>query len=151
MAGDFIFQKALESKPAQWLGDPDAPHSFTHIDDFASALITLSESDLAWGQVWHVPTLSDVTARQFASEVARQAGTETKVTVPPKPILRFLGLFNAPLRETFEMEYERNEPFLVDSSKFERTFNRNAIPLRDGIANTLKWYRGNVTGSGEQA
>ena len=78
------------------------------------------------------------------SEIARQVGTEAKVSVPPKFILRIMGLFNPVLRETFEMEYERTEPFLVDSSKFEKRFDVRPIPLKDGVAQTIEWYRENL-------
>jgi len=141
-AGDFIFEKLLAGKPAQWLGDPDVPHAFTHIDDFASAMVALSRSEVGWGRTWHAPTLSGLTARDFVAEAARQIGADAGITVPPNAVLRLLGLFNPALRATFEMEYERTEPFLVDSALFETTFRRTPTSLASGISQTLKWYRG---------
>lgn len=139
-AGDLIFEKLLAGKPAQWLGDPDAPHAFTHIDDFAAAMVTLGTSELAWGRSWHAPTLSNITARAFVAEAARQIGTDAGVAVPPRPLLRLLGLFNPGLRATFEMEYERTESFLVDSSLYEETFGVRPTPLSEGISRTIDWY-----------
>lgn len=143
-AGDYFFKRVLDGKPAQWLGDPDAPHSFTYIDDFAASIVTLAGAPDSWGQVWHAPTLSGISARDMVTEIARQLGTEARVSVPPRLVLRIIGLFNAQLRETFEMEYERTDPFLVDSSKFEQAFNVKPTELSDAVARTIAWHQKNV-------
>lgn len=44
-AGDYVFARALAGKPAQALGNPDAPRTNTFIDDFAAGLVTLAEPD----------------------------------------------------------------------------------------------------------
>ena len=36
--GDRVFARAIAGKPAQVLGNPDAPHTVTHIDDFGRGL-----------------------------------------------------------------------------------------------------------------
>jgi hypothetical protein len=50
------FPPALSGKPARVLGDPDASHTYTFVDDFAEGLFTLATRDEALGQVWHVPS-----------------------------------------------------------------------------------------------
>lgn len=50
------------------------------------------------------------------------------------------GLFIPAARETAEMMYEFEKPFVVDSSKFERTFGLKATPLPEAIAQTVAWY-----------
>jgi nucleoside-diphosphate-sugar epimerase len=52
-----------------------------------------------------------------------------------------LGLFNPALRETIEMLYEFEEPFVVDDSRFEREFGEQATSLREAIQRTVRWYR----------
>jgi hypothetical protein len=52
-----------------------------------------------------------------------------------------MGLFNPPLRETIEMLYEFEEPFVVDHSAFEQAFGMSATPLRRAIGETVSWYR----------
>jgi nucleoside-diphosphate-sugar epimerase len=59
----------------------------------------------------------------------------------PKIVLRAIGLFNPGIRETIEMLYEFEEPFVVDHSKFERAFGEQATPLREAIQSTVRWYR----------
>ena len=39
------------------------------------------------------------------------------------------------------MMYEFEEPFVVDSSKFERAFGVKATPMADAIKATVAWYR----------
>ena len=45
------------------------------------------------------------------------------------------------LRETIEMHYEFEVPFVVDDSDFIRTFGDQATPLREAIQRTVRWYR----------
>jgi hypothetical protein len=40
-----------------------------------------------------------------------------------------------------EMLYEFEEPFVVDHSAFEQTFGVQAMPLREAIRETVRWYR----------
>jgi hypothetical protein len=40
-----------------------------------------------------------------------------------------------------EMLYEFEQPFIVDSSKFERTFGMKATPMRTAIRETVAWYQ----------
>ena len=47
----------------------------------------------------------------------------------PKFMLRALGLVNPMMRELAEMSYEFEEPFVLDTSKFESTFGASATPL----------------------
>ena len=56
-------------------------------------------------------------------------------------MLRLLGLFNADVRELDEMLYEFTQPFVVDGSKFTKTFGIGATPLEEAIAATVAWWR----------
>ena len=57
------------------------------------------------------------------------------------PILRALGLVNPMLRELAEISYEFNEPFVLDTSKYESAFGAAGTPLAVAITATLAWYR----------
>ena len=59
----------------------------------------------------------------------------------PKFMLRALGLVNPMMRELAEMSYEFEEPFVLDTSKFESTFGASATPLATAITTTVDWYR----------
>ena len=45
------------------------------------------------------------------------------------------------MRELAEMAYEFEEPFVLDTSKYEATFGAAGTPLAAAIATTIDWYR----------
>jgi nucleoside-diphosphate-sugar epimerase len=140
-AGEQVFGRAVQGKGAQVAGDPDQPHTYTYAPDIGKGLVVLGEREEALGQAWHLPNPATVTTREFVGMVFEEVGKPARVQAAPKIVLRALGIFNPPLRETIEMLYEFEEPFVVDDSRFERTFGQQATPLREAIQRTVRWYR----------
>lgn len=140
VVGEGVFGAALNGKPAQILGDPDALHTYTFIDDFAKGLITLGAREEALGEAWHIPTAETLTTRQFVETVFAEIGTPAKLSVAPKLGIEFLSLFNPMMREVKEMLYEFESSFVVDHSKYERVFGSNPTPHRESIQQTLRWF-----------
>ena len=56
-------------------------------------------------------------------------------------MMRLAGLFNRQIREAREVLYQFEQPFVMDTSKFERTFGATFTPLREGIRQTLSALR----------
>jgi nucleoside-diphosphate-sugar epimerase len=139
--GDRVFARAIEGKPAQLLGNPDAPHTVTYIEDFARALVTLGEREGAMGQVWHVPNPETVTMRRFVQMVFESAGQPPRLRAAPRWGIALAALFNPTLRAVREQLYQSERPWVVDSSKFERAFGWTATPLQDAVAATIAWFR----------
>ena len=140
-AGEQVFGRAVAGKSAQVAGDPDQPHTYTYAPDIGRGLVVLGEREEALGRAWHLPSSETVTTRRFVETIFEEVGKPARVQVAPKILLRAMGLFNPPLRETIEILYEFEEPFVVDHSAFERTFGMHATPLRDAIRETVRWYR----------
>ena len=140
-AGEQVFGRAVQGKSAQVAGDPDQPHTYTYAPDIGKGLVILGEHEEALGRPWHLPSSETVTTREFVRMVFEEAGGEPKMQRAPKPLLWALGLFNPALRETIEMLYEFEEPFVVDHSAFARAFGDHATPLREAIGLTVRWYR----------
>jgi nucleoside-diphosphate-sugar epimerase len=136
-----VFGRLLRGKPAQVLGNPDAPHTVTFIDDFARALITLGSRDESLGDVWHVPNAGTVPFRQFVELIAEQTGGPAKVQSTPSWMLAMIGLFKPDVRAVREVLYQSEEPWVVDHSKFERVFGADPTPLHEAIKATLDWFR----------
>lgn len=44
-------------------------------------------------------------------------------------------------KETVEMMYEFEKPFMIDSGKFEGTFGMRPTPIRQAIRETVAWYK----------
>ena len=139
--GDRVIPPALAGKPAQLLGNPDLPHTYTYIPDIGEALVLLGERDEALGQPWHLPNPETLTTRQLVELIYQQAGHPPKLRVAPKLLLRLMGLFDATMRELVEMAYEFEEPFIVDSTKFQTKLGMTATPIQHAIAQTVEWYQ----------
>jgi nucleoside-diphosphate-sugar epimerase len=101
----------------------------------------LGEREEALGRAWHLPSPETLTTREFVEMIFEEVGKPARVQATPKIVLRVLGLFNPVLRETIEMRYEFEEPFVLDTSDFIRTFGDQATPLREAIQRTVRWYR----------
>jgi len=131
----------VEGKSAQVAGDPDQLHTYTYSPDIGKGLVILGEREEAFGRAWHLPSPETVTTREFVTMIFEEVGKAARVQAAPKILLRTLGLFNRPLRETIEMLYEFEEPFVVDYSDFTRTFGNHATPLGEATRETVRWYR----------
>ena len=145
--GERLFVPALAGKPAQVLGDPDAPHTITYLADFARALVTLGTDERALGGIWHVPSAETLTTRQFADLVYEVAGHRARLRVLPATLLAGLALVSPMLRAVREQQYQRLAPWVVDHSAFERTFGATVTAHREAIRTTLDWFSGEASSS----
>ena len=140
--GARAFYPLLQGKPAQLIGRTDLPHSHTYVKDFGKALVILGERSEADGQAWHVPNdMPNITQGEMVRMFAEEAGVEPKMSSMGKLMMRIGGLFIPEAKESVEMMYEFDQPFVVDSSKFEKTFGMKATPMREAIRETVAWYR----------
>ncbi|HEY2012303.1 MAG TPA: NAD-dependent epimerase/dehydratase family protein [Bryobacteraceae bacterium] len=129
-----VFEPLSANSTPSWLVNPDVPHSFTFIPDAARGLAMLTATESAWNQVWHLPTApSPLTGRQFIELAAREFNRPPKFRVLSRPILKLVGLFNSDIRESYEMLYQNDSPYLFDSTKFARAFNFPGTPYPEGM------------------
>ena len=146
-AGDSIFGRAVAGKPAQVLGDPDVPHTYTFIDDFAAGLVTLGESDEALGHVWHTPSAATVSTRRFVEMVFAKIAQPARFRPAPRLAITLLALFSPPMAAVKETLYQSDYPWVVDDSKFTRAFGSRTTPHEQAIEQTLAWFRPAKPGS----
>lgn len=140
--GARVFYPLLRGKPAQLIGRTDVPHTHTYVKDFGTALVILGERHEADGQVWHVPNDQPrMTQGELVRLFAEEAGVEPNISSMGKLMMSIGGLFIPEAKETVEMMYEFDQPFMIDSSKFENTFGLKATPMRAAIKETVEWYR----------
>jgi nucleoside-diphosphate-sugar epimerase len=139
--GTRVFGRALAGKAAQVIGNPERLHTYTFIDDFGKALVTLGERNEALGKAWHVPSAPATTTRDFVEKVHGELGQRTKLSKAPRFAIALLGRFDDNLRELEEMLYQFERDFVMDSGRFESTFGTQPTPLKDSIRQTLDWYR----------
>ena len=143
--GARVFYPLLRGKPAQLIGRTDVPHSHTYVKDFGTALVILGERDEADGQAWHVPNDQPMLSQgELVRMFAEEAGVDPKISRMGKLMMALGGLFIPEAKETVEMMYEFDKPFIVDSSKFEKTFGMKATPIREAIRETVNWYKNHM-------
>jgi nucleoside-diphosphate-sugar epimerase len=140
--GARAFYPLLRGKPAQLIGRTDIPHTHTYVKDFGIALVILGERDEADGQAWHVPNDRPMMSQsELVRMFAEEAGVEPRMSSMGKTMMAIGGLFIPEAKETVEMMYEFDRPFIVDSSRFEKTFGMKATPMKEAIRETVAWYR----------
>ena len=140
--GARAFYPLLHGKAAQLIGRTDLPHTHTYVNDFGRALVILGERVEADGQAWHVPNDQPMmTQAELVRMFAEGAGVEPKMSSMGKFMMAIGGLFIPEAKESVEMMYEFDKPFIVDSSRFEKTFGMKATPMREAIRETVYWYK----------
>ncbi|MBI3166104.1 MAG: NAD(P)H-binding protein [Anaerolineales bacterium] len=140
--GERTFYPMLHGKAASLLGNIDLPHTHTYVPDFGKALVILGERSEADGQAWHVPNDNpQISQREMAQMIADEMGLPLKVSAMGKTMMWVGGLFIPVAKETVEMMYEFEKPFIVDSSRFESTFGMKATPMKEAIKETVAWYK----------
>jgi nucleoside-diphosphate-sugar epimerase len=140
--GDRVFPAALSGRTATVLGDPDQPHTYTFIPDIGEGLAVLGEHADAVGRVWHLPNdPATRTTRQLVDTVYRSTGrTRTRLRRVHPGLLRLAALTNPTVRSLLEMQYQFDEPFIVESSSITRELGVGATPLGTALEQTLAAY-----------
>jgi nucleoside-diphosphate-sugar epimerase len=141
MMGSRVFGRALAGKSAQVVGDPNRLHTYTFIEDFGKALVTLGEREEALGRAWHVPSPPPMTTRQFVEAVYQMLGKQPRISRLPNLAIALAGLFDGNAKELKEMLYQFERDFVMDSSRFEKAFGTQPTPVDQALGATLEWYR----------
>ncbi|WP_354638493.1 NAD-dependent epimerase/dehydratase family protein [Kitasatospora camelliae] len=137
-----VVPRVLAGRSVSVLGDPDAPHSWTHLPDVARALVEVAGEERAWGRPWHVPTVPARSIRAMVDLLAAEAGTgPVAVRRVPPAVLGAAALFSPLLRELREVRYQFDRPFVVDATAYEAAFAVRATALEEQVAATVAWWR----------
>ena len=65
----------------------------------------------------------------------------------PKLAMRALGVVSPMMRGLAEMAYEFEQPFILDTTKYQSTFGPAGTPLTTAISATVAWYRARASAS----
>jgi nucleoside-diphosphate-sugar epimerase len=136
-----LFVPALLGKKVNAIGRLDQPHTWTYAPDFGKALAIVGTRDEALGQAWHVPSESPRSQQQVIDAISTVIGKPVSALVGSKLMLSLIGLFNKNLAEMPEMLYEFTQPFIVDTTKFQRAFGMQPTPFAQQIVDTLTFAR----------
>ncbi|WP_431958433.1 NAD-dependent epimerase/dehydratase family protein [Nocardia lijiangensis] len=134
-----VLPAVTAGKAALFPGDPDAPHSWTAIEDVARTLAAVADDESSWGRAWHVPTATPLSVRALADLTANLTGASpARVRRMPSAVLWAAGLFNSDAREIRELRYQFDRPFVVDSTAATKQFGIEPLPTRDALQATLE-------------
>ena len=137
-----VFEPLAKNQTASWLVNDTVLHSYTYTPDAAQSLLMLAQRESAWNQTWHVPTAPKaLTGKQFITAAASELGVAPRYRVLNKLMLRVAGWFNADIRESYEMLYQSDSPYIFDSSKFANAFGFGGTPYAEGIRATAASFR----------
>jgi nucleoside-diphosphate-sugar epimerase len=126
-------------KTIQLIHPADVPHSWTYLPDVADALIVAGADERAWGRPWHVPSNDPMTFREVGERMAALAGRPApKMMTLPWPLVRGLGLFVPMVAEMRHIRYQFTAPYVLDSSRFQRTFGVAPTPMDEALKATLE-------------
>jgi nucleoside-diphosphate-sugar epimerase len=134
-----VFQRLKAQKAPQWIGNPNAVHTFTFTPDAGQAVAMLGRSTEAYGQTWHLPTTKEpLTGADFVRLACELANQPYKLRVAPPWMLKLMGLFMPILRENEEMMYQFKHDYRFDSSKIELAYGLKPTSYSVGIEICLK-------------
>ena len=140
---DYAIRPALAGKSVNLLGRIDQPHTFSYIADFGKLLATLGTREDTLGQIWFTPSPEPVTQVELVKIMEEVLGQKVKYVAAGKMMMSFLGLFIPAMRESVEMLYEWDKPFIMDSSKAEKAFGWKGTPLKEAMQATVEWCKNN--------
>lgn len=139
--GERFWPAVLSGKTVDWIGDPDAPHSFAYLSDLAAAYVALGKTPSTWGQAWHLPALPPITAREIC-EMARPSGAPpAKFRQTPSWLLHAVGLFQPAAGEMVEMRYMFDNALITDHTRFDATVGTPISGWNEAIAETVDWWQ----------
>ncbi len=134
-----VFKPLSQGKTANWMANDKVVHSFTYTPDAGKATALLGNTEKAYGQVWHLPTAKNpLTGEEWIKTIATAFGTKPKYRVVSKFMVKFLGIFMPIMKESVEMLYQYDRPYVFDSSKFEKEFDFKPTTWEKGIREIIE-------------
>jgi nucleoside-diphosphate-sugar epimerase len=139
-----VIGRHMHGKKAQWMVNPNMPHTFTYTPDAAKALYILAKDESAFGKTWHLPSSTpSLTGEELIQLSAVVCDAPSGTQVISKLMMRLLGIFVPVLRESIEMLYQYERPYHFNSQAFQKKYGFNPTPYQKGIQETVDFYRNN--------
>ncbi|MBO9595875.1 MAG: NAD-dependent epimerase/dehydratase family protein [Niabella sp.] len=133
-----VLDNFKKGRRANWQANVHKVHSFTYTPDAARATALLGNTGAAYGQVWHLPTSEErLTGKQFIELAAAQLQVKPRYFVLSPLLLALSGLFSRTIKELREMQYQNNQDYYFDSSKFIKAFGFEPTSYMEGIRQTM--------------
>jgi nucleoside-diphosphate-sugar epimerase len=140
--GDYFWPRVLKGRSGQLVANPDAIHTYHYIPDVAAGLATLGAApDDAFGKPWMLPCRPAESFRDLVRRLEKPFGAPVAMAVVPGWMLSLLGVVTPALREMPEMQYQWEEPFVIDDRHFRERFRVLPEGADRAAAATIVWAR----------
>lgn len=142
--GDHFWKPVLAGKAAMTPANFNMIHTYHYIPDVAHGLATLGCADksiLSGQPIWMLPCQKAVTTREMVKRFEPYLGKVVQIKTMPKWVLKPLGMFIPIMSELGEMNYQWDEPFVVDDSKFRTHFNYLPLSVEEAARATVEWAK----------
>ncbi len=128
-----VLKNLKKGKKAIWFCSAKYKHNYTYTPDAAKATALLGNTESAYGQIWHLPTVEPLTGKEWVEAIAKEIGVEPKIQLASRFMIKMLGLFNPVMKEFVEMLYQFDRDYNFDSSKIETVFKIKPTPVNEAI------------------
>lgn len=133
-----VFDKFKKNQKAFWQSDATKIHSFTYTPDAAKAIAILGNTPDAFNQSWHLPTSSEKwTGVNFINHIAQQMKVKPRYFILSKTMIALIGIFSSLVKELKEMQYQNDQDYFFDSSKFDNRFSFTPTSYSEGIKEVI--------------
>lgn len=140
---DRFWKPALVGKPAEFIPNPDTPHTYHYIPDVAEGLRMLgSAPEEALGGPWMLPCNPAQPTRKLVEQFSAALGRPISLKGMPRIAIKLLGIVMPILREVDEMLHQWEVPFEVDDSRFRTQFGVGSTDPVAAAEATVAWARG---------
>lgn len=139
--GEYVVKNLIKSGSASVPVSVTTPHCFNFVNDLACNIITLAQSSIAWGEIWHMPCAKAISIQNWGRLLLTELDKEGDITTMPALVKKILGLFIPPLREYNEMQYEYEQEYELSARKFLKTFSAVITPHVEAVHQTIAWYK----------
>lgn len=138
-----LYINALKGKALRWIGNLDTEIELIYIEDGGEAMVMAALSEKSNGEVFNISGISPTTAKQYLSEIAKEAGSKSKIsTLNSNLLFKIIGVFSPVVKELVEMLYLKREKLILTGSKFINEIG--PLPTTEytiGIKKTLSWTK----------
>lgn len=126
-------------KMSIFIGNLQTPREYVYLPDAAKMIVNIADKDDSYGENWNIPGAGLISCKEII-RIARKVTGNQKVVIPlTKNVIRWMGLFDAFMREIVEIMYLTKEGFILSGDKYEKRIGTiPATPFQNGLEETLQ-------------
>ncbi len=137
-----FLENILKHKHPMFIGNPNMPHAYGYTKDLAKATVLLALRNESYGQTWHLPTYQFNSTHEINHLYNDILKTDYKIKPLSMVMNKVLKIFVPVLRETYEMRYQFETPYIFSSEKFDLVFPEfKKTDLNLAIKDTIEYFK----------